>query len=64
MASSASAIRDEWPSVNGAEGRFVAALAGFLEAAFAAVLLGFLAITQVPDGAGLSGLGTSRKRPK
>src|ERR1700754_1957101 len=48
-ASSAPAIRAAWPSVNAGAGLFVAAvLAGLRETAFAAVLLGFLAIAQVP----------------
>src|SRR5262245_46113440 len=68
MVSSASAILAACPFVNAAGGRFVTAVlagpAGLREAAFAAVLLDFLAIAQVPDSAALSGLGTSRKRPK
>jgi hypothetical protein len=35
-----------------------------LEAARVAAFLGFLDIDEVPDGAALSGLGRSRKRPK
>src|ERR1700730_1207459 len=49
-------------------GRFVAVFAGFRGAALVAargpVFLAFFDICGVPDGAALSGLGRSRKRPK
>jgi hypothetical protein len=68
MVSSALAIRSALPSVNAAAGRFVAGFGAFRvaapEAPRDAVLLGFLDMSEVPDGAALSGLGRSRKRPK
>jgi hypothetical protein len=68
MASSASAMRTAVASLEGAGGRFVAVFATFrgaaLEVARAAVLLGFFDIFAVPDGAAITGLGSSRKRPK
>jgi hypothetical protein len=72
MASSASAMRPAVASLAGVAGRFVAVIAGFREAGlegvraavFAAVFLGFFDIFPVPDRAALTGLGSSRKRPK
>ena len=68
MASSASAMRSAVPSLEAVAGRFVAAFAGFraaaLEVARAAVFLGFFDIFAVPDRAAITGLGSSRKRPK
>ena len=64
IASSMLAIRSALPFVNASEGRFVAPRVALREAALAAVFRTFLLMSQLPDGAGLSGLGTSRKRPK
>jgi hypothetical protein len=68
MASSALAIRSAVASFADVAGRFVAVFASprgaAREVARAAVLLGFFDIFVVPDRAALSGLGSSRKRPK
>jgi O-antigen/teichoic acid export membrane protein len=68
MASSAVAIRSAVAPLSVLAGRFVAVFAGPREAALGvarvAVLLGFFDIFAVPDGAALTGLGRSRKRPK
>jgi hypothetical protein len=53
---------------SGLAGRFVAVFEGLREAAFGVargvVFLGFFDIFAVPDRAAITGLGSSRKRPK
>jgi preprotein translocase subunit YajC len=68
MASSAMAIRTGTSSAGDVVGRFAATFAAFwvavLKAGREAVLLGFLDMTQVPDGAALSSLNRCRKPSK
>jgi hypothetical protein len=68
MASSAVAMRSAVASPGVVAGRFVAGFvrltAAVLEVARGAVFFDFFDISSVPDRAALSGLGTSRKRPK
>jgi hypothetical protein len=68
MASSALAIRSAVAPSSALAGPFVAVFARAREVAFRAlrgvVFLAFFDIFAVPDGAALTGLGTSRKRPK
>src|ERR1700739_1850987 len=65
MASSARAIRTGTSSAGSVVGRFAATFAAFravaLKAGREAVLLDFLDMAQVPDGAALSGLNSRRK---
>src|SRR5882757_3102924 len=68
MASSAIAIRSAVAPFEGFAGRFVAVFAGAREAALEAVrgvvFLALFDIFRVPDRAAITGLGSSRKRPK
>ena len=64
----ARAIRSAPSCLGGAEGRFVAAEGDFRWLALVAtrrvVFWGFFDIFSVPDRAAITGLGSSRKRPK